>query len=105
MISAVAFPVRGNKREMLGLIEIFSSKTSQVDPDMLQSLESLGSQIGQFVERVTAERLLQESEHMLMQLADNVPEVFWIASPTFQTLTRSFGDVLSKISTKTRRPS
>jgi len=86
LISAVAFPVRGNKREMLGLIEIFSSKTSQVDPDMLQSLESLGSQIGQFVERVTAERLLQESEHMLMQLADNVPEVFWIASPTFQTL-------------------
>jgi PAS domain S-box-containing protein len=86
LISSLAFPVRGNNRELLGLIQLFSTISTAVDQEMLRTLESLGSQIGQFVERVTAERLLQESEHMLIQLAENVPEVFWIASPTFQTL-------------------
>ena len=86
MHSAVAFPVRGNNGELLGLIEIFSAKTREIDPEMIITLESLGAQIGQFVERVSAEQRLQESEHLLMQLAENVPEVFWIASPTFQKL-------------------
>ena len=84
--SALAFPLRGNNRELLGLIEIFSCKTHAIDDEMLLTWEHLGSQIGQFVTRVNTERLLQESEHLLMQLAENVPEVFWIASPTFQTL-------------------
>ena len=86
VLSAVAFPVRGNDSELLGLIEIFSGKSREIDPEMLLTLESLGSQIGQFVERVSAEQKLQESEHLLMQLAENVPEVFWIASPTFDKL-------------------
>ncbi|MBS1992884.1 MAG: PAS domain S-box protein [Cyanobacteria bacterium SZAS LIN-2] len=84
--SALAFPVRGNNGELIGLIEIFSCKTDALDQEMLLTWETLGSQIGQFVTRVTTERLLQESEHLLMQLAENVPEVFWIASPTFHTL-------------------
>ncbi len=86
VLAAVAFPVRGNNGGLLGLIEIFTCKPYEADAEMLRTLESLGSQIGQFIERVSAERRLQESEHLLMQLAENVPEVFWIASPTFQTV-------------------
>jgi two-component system, sensor histidine kinase and response regulator len=86
ILSAIAFPVRGNNGELIGIIEIFSNKSREVDLEMVMMLESLGSQIGQFVERVSAEQRLQESEHMLMQLAENVPEVFWIASPSFKKL-------------------
>lgn len=50
------------EREVLGVIGCFSRTTYDIDFDMLQMLSSLGSQLGQYVERKRAERELRESE-------------------------------------------
>src|SRR6185436_7522047 len=47
--SAFAFPVRGAAK--LGVIELFTADRRDVDDDLLATMDSLGSQIGQFVER------------------------------------------------------
>lgn len=58
---AFAFPVRG-RSGILGVIELFSRQALEPDPDLLLLADSLGSQIGQFVERRAAEEALRDSE-------------------------------------------
>ena len=36
---------------MFGVIELFSRETKEPDPDTLDTLAAIGSQIGQFIER------------------------------------------------------
>jgi PAS domain S-box-containing protein len=51
--SAFAFPVRGAAR--LAVIEFFAAERRDVDDDLLGTMTSLGTQIGQFVERCRAD--------------------------------------------------
>ncbi|HEV8306338.1 MAG TPA: ATP-binding protein [Methylomirabilota bacterium] len=59
--AGVGFPVRMG-RDVLGVIEFFSREIRPADEDLLQMMASIGSQIGQFVERKDAETALRESE-------------------------------------------
>jgi PAS domain S-box-containing protein len=59
--SAFAFPVRGAQR-MLGVIEFFATERREPDTDLLATVDSLGSQIGQFVERCRAQGAVRESD-------------------------------------------
>jgi PAS domain S-box-containing protein len=59
--SAFAFPVRG-AHDVLGAMEFFTSQHRPPDEDLLSTMTSLGSQIGQFVERCRAQRAMRESE-------------------------------------------
>lgn len=51
---AFGFPVVAAD-EVLGVVELFSEKNEEPDPATLETLVSIGSQIGQFIERVKAE--------------------------------------------------
>lgn len=58
---AVGFPIRVGKR-VLGVMEFFSHNIQAPDADLLQVLSSVGSQVGQFMERKRAEEALRDSE-------------------------------------------
>jgi len=59
--SGFAFPVRGTTG-LLGVIEFFVSERRELDDALLETMSSLGSQIGQFVERCRAQQAVLESD-------------------------------------------
>jgi PAS domain S-box-containing protein len=59
--SAFGFPIsRGST--VLGVLEFFSREIRQPDELLLSTMSVIGSQIGQFIERIQAEAALRESE-------------------------------------------
>lgn len=61
---AVWFPIRhGN--EVYGVVEFFRREPTTPDDETLLAIGALGRQIGQFIERVRAQRALQSSEERL----------------------------------------
>src|SRR6516225_2118210 len=58
--AAFGFPILLG-REVLGVIEFFSHKIRQPDQDLLNMLATIGSQIGQFIERKRAEREVHDA--------------------------------------------
>ena len=59
--SAFAFPILLGS-EVLGVIDFISREVRQPDQDLLDVMATIGSQIGQFIERKRAERALDEAE-------------------------------------------
>jgi diguanylate cyclase (GGDEF)-like protein/PAS domain S-box-containing protein len=59
--SALAFPITAAGRVM-GVVEIFSRKAQELDPELLDCTRYIGSQIGQFCLRTQAQTALRESE-------------------------------------------
>ena len=59
--SALAFPIRLGE-EVLGVLEFFSHDIREPDEELLQMMTTIGSQIGQFVERKHVEAVVRESE-------------------------------------------
>jgi len=59
--SAFAFPIR-RAGTVLGVVEFFAAARVAPDEELLATMASLGSQIGQFVDRCRAERSVRESE-------------------------------------------
>jgi PAS domain S-box-containing protein len=64
--SAFAFPISFRKR-FLAVMEFFSREIRDADEDLLKIFGSIGSQIGQFIERKEAETALQKSKELLEQ--------------------------------------
>ena len=64
--SAFAFPISFRKR-FLAVMEFFSREIRDADQDLLKIFGSIGSQIGQFIERKEAETALQKSKELLEQ--------------------------------------
>jgi PAS domain S-box-containing protein len=62
--------------EVLGVIEFFSREISQPDQELLNVLATIGSQIGQFIERRRAEAELRESEQNYRTLFESIDEGF-----------------------------
>ncbi len=60
LLTAFGFPVRG--AGMLGVIEFFTAARRRADEDLLATMSSLGSQIGQFVERRRAEQAVRDAD-------------------------------------------
>src|SRR5205807_2036715 len=56
-----AFPLR-NGGEILGVLEFFSREVRRPDRNVLDMMVSIGSQIGQLIERRQAEKALHERE-------------------------------------------
>ena len=65
--SAFAFPISFG-RHFVGVMEFFSLEIRERDKDVLKIFSSIGSQIGQFVQRKRAEAALQKSKELLEQL-------------------------------------
>ncbi len=55
---AFGFPIRSGKK-ILGVITCFSHEIQQADPDLAKVMNSIGEQVGQFIERKQAEEELQ----------------------------------------------
>ena len=64
--AAFGFPILLG-REVLGVIEFFSREIRQPDQELLNVLATIGSQIGQFIERKRAEQALRRSEAYLAE--------------------------------------
>jgi PAS domain S-box-containing protein len=62
--------------EVLGVIEFFSREIGQPDQELLNVLATIGSQIGQFIERERAEAELRESEQNYRTLFESIDEGF-----------------------------
>jgi two-component system, cell cycle sensor histidine kinase and response regulator CckA len=77
--SAVAFPVswRGAAR---GVIECFSREAREPDEALLSMLGDLGSQIGQFLQRKSAEEALEHRERLLRTIIDADPQCVKLVS-------------------------
>ncbi len=67
---ALAFPIKLSG-EILGVMEFFSREMQQPDEDLLQAMDAVGSQIGQFIARRQAEeeinRLNADSERRVVE--------------------------------------
>jgi PAS domain S-box-containing protein len=59
--AAFGFPIL-LRSDVLGVMEFFSHEVREPDPDLLEMMAALGRQVGQFLERMTAESKLLESE-------------------------------------------
>ncbi|MCG3117772.1 MAG: PAS domain S-box protein [Candidatus Manganitrophus sp. SA1] len=59
--AAFGFPIRRGQ-DFLGVIEFFSRDIREPDAEILQLMDNIGSQIGQFIERKQAEQARHESE-------------------------------------------
>ena len=62
--AALAFPVHVNGA-LRGVAEFFSFDLDSPDPDLLESLQKIGGQIGMLLGRLEAEEALRRSEHAL----------------------------------------
>ncbi len=59
--SAVVVPVWG-RRNLLGVIELFSIERRELEPELLEALRAIGGQIGQYVDNSRAEDAVRASE-------------------------------------------
>jgi C4-dicarboxylate-specific signal transduction histidine kinase len=64
--AAFAFPITF-KSDVLGVIEFFSHELRDADPEFVQMMTSVGSQVGQFIERTRAEDALRHAREKLAQ--------------------------------------
>jgi PAS domain S-box-containing protein len=64
--AAFAFPI-SLRNGVLGVIEFFSRKVRDADPELMQMMTSVGSQVGQFIERTRAEDALRHAREKLVQ--------------------------------------
>src|SRR6185437_13237652 len=89
--AAFGFPIVLG-REVLGVIEFFSRKIRQPDQELLNVLATIGSQIGQFIERKRAEEALQESERSSRSALDGIAGLVSILAPdgAVETANRQF---------------
>jgi PAS domain S-box-containing protein len=75
------FPILlGN--EMLGVIECFSSRIQEPDEDLLQMMATIGSQIGQFMERKRTEAALKDSQELFQRFMQHSPITAFIKDET-----------------------
>jgi PAS domain S-box-containing protein len=70
---AFAFPIR-LRNDVLGVMEFFSREMRDPDQDLLNMMEGVGSQIGQFIERKLAEEARRESEERFRSLAETASD-------------------------------
>jgi diguanylate cyclase (GGDEF)-like protein/PAS domain S-box-containing protein len=70
--TALAVPIRVGVRT-LGVIDLASRGPQPVEPDWVEALGEIGSQVGLFVERQRAEEALRESEARIARVADAIP--------------------------------
>ncbi len=70
--TACGFPILLGEK-LLGEIECFSDRLQAPDPDLLDLMAAIGSQIGQFIERKRTEDALRESQELFSHFMSHSP--------------------------------
>ena len=70
---ACAFPIM-LRDEILAVVEFVAGEIREEDPDLLKMAQALGSELGQFIERVRAEEALRRSEERLRDQAQELEQ-------------------------------
>src|SRR6478672_5876056 len=76
---AFAFPISFGKH-FIAAMEFFSPEIRKPDEDLLKVFSSIGSQMGQFVQRKRAEAALQKSKELLEQLVQRRTKALRVAN-------------------------
>lgn len=78
--SAFGYPIT-HGGEVLGVIEFFSERVRESEPELLDVMANVGGQIGQFLDRRRAAEALRDSEQRFRLVAERVPCIVWTAAP------------------------
>lgn len=73
LVSGVAYPVVVSG-QVLGVIEFFSRDAKEPEPDFYQMMESVGAQIGQFLDRHFAEQAAKQAIRSEQRIAQAIME-------------------------------
>jgi adenylate cyclase len=68
---AMGFPIMGNG-EALGVMTFFGREVEPPDPDLLQMMAAIGSQVGQYIKRKQAEEALRYQQQQTDRLLLNI---------------------------------
>lgn len=79
--TAIAFPIEAEGR-LIGVMELLSQELEPRDDSLVLMLMTIGRQVGQFVERRKALASLRESEGRFRMMAESVPVMLWLTSPS-----------------------
>ncbi len=78
IVTGFAIPIR-TREGSIAVLEFFTSEPRRTDEDLLRFVDALGRQIGDFVERYTAENLVRASEDRFRKILETTNEgVWWI---------------------------
>ena len=91
---ALAFPL-GLQENQVGVMEFFSDRVLEPDSPMLVMLQSLGSQIGEFIQKKQAEARVAESEGRLQAIMDSAPD--GLITINERGLVETFNEAASRI--------
>src|SRR5258707_6190560 len=69
---------------MIGIIAFNSSEIRDRDEQLMQAIQVIGAQIGQFVQRKEAEEVLRESEERFRNLTELSSDWYWEQDETFR---------------------
>jgi len=70
---AFAFPIM-LRDEIFAVAEFVGDKVREQDPDLLKMVQAIGSEVGQYIERVRAEEALRQSEERLRNQAQELEQ-------------------------------
>jgi PAS domain S-box-containing protein len=72
---AFAFPIKG-RGDTLGVIEFFATRPHAPDPQLLQMMEVVGTQIGQYIERKHTEEEIRNSDLLKTAIIESAMDCF-----------------------------
>ena len=75
--SALSFPVTADG-VTIGIMEFFARDVRKPDEVLLQTVVSIGRQIGQFIQRKQAEQALRQSEERYRDIFESSPMPMWV---------------------------